>query len=245
MTKPSTTNLTVLPTPEQLKQVCKSICALEAIICPDGFNTYSYNKNWSETEEVCIKDNQQGDHIFILFSPDGVVINGFAHESEMSGWNHLEGDERENFYTENFDTLAVEEERRIWKGVVDQTPKVFHEFIHGEPVASTGTTFCIWQTKSDKEWQIGNINFPTDDYKDGSDDLLELLDGKPLTYQDWAEYYFDDVFTENHRLDIELVKKIFDNHPLTLEIAQAINPNLKDFDKLKTKLDEIGYEYKF
>jgi len=30
---------------------------------------------------------------------------------------------------------------------------------------------------------------------------------------------------------------------LTKEIALKLNPNLEDFEKLKTDLDEIGYPY--
>ena len=83
-----------------------------------------------------------------------------------------------------------------------------NEFIFGEPVKSIGTTFCIWQIQTDNNWRIGKVKLPNDDYKDGSIDLLQLLDGKPLTYKNWAEEYYEENFEDNE-LKLELVEKIY------------------------------------
>src|SRR5690606_16297161 len=131
----------------------------------------------------------------------------------------------------------------ISKGVVDELPKVFNEFIFGEPVKSIGTTFCIWQTKLDNEWKIGEVDLPKDEYKDGSSDLLQLLDGNPLTYKNWAEEYYEEEF-ESRELKLELIENIYEGTPITKDLAIEINPNLKDFEKLKSDLNEIGYKHK-
>lgn len=87
MSKLSTENLTLLPNPIELQKICKSISALEAILCPEWeFRYYSYQKDWSETEECCEMRNGQGDHMLIFFGNNGTCINGFAHESKMNGW---------------------------------------------------------------------------------------------------------------------------------------------------------------
>ena len=211
MNELSTQNLELLPRKEELKNLCKSISVLEAILCPEWeYRYYSYNNNWSEEEEVFEMRDGQGDQMLILFNKNGVVINGFAHESIM----------------------------RNWKGIRENIPDEFKEFIFGEPVKSIGTTFCIWQTKSDRKWQVGDINFPENNYLDGSKDLLKILDGKPDTYKNWAiEYY------ELDELSIELVEKVYNHKLLTKELINKMNPKLSDIDKLESDLKEIGYKY--
>jgi len=209
MNKLSTQNLELIPSPNILKQNCKSISTLEAIISPEwSYRYYSYQKDWSDTEEFCEMRDGSGNHMLIIFESNNVAINGFAHESKMIGQ----------------------------KEILSNLPAVFHEFIFGEPVKSIGTSFCIWQTESDKKWQIGNIQFSTDNYKDGSTELLQLLDGNPLTYKNWSEEYYEKEF------DLNLIKKIYSGAILTKQLVTQINPELNDFEKLKSDLNDIGYK---
>ena len=211
MNKLSTQNLELLPSSRELKKLCKSISVLEAILSPEwDYRYYSYNNKWSEEEEVFEMRNGQGDQMLILFSENGVIINGFACESIM----------------------------RNWKGVRDNIPIEFNEFIYEEPVKSIGTTFCIWKTDDDRKWQIGNIDFPENSYLDGSNELLKILDGKPETYKNWAVGYY-----EIDELLIEFVERVYNHEVMTVELVNKINPNLKDFNKLKFDLTEIGYAF--
>ena len=225
-------NLIQFPDIPILQQRCKSISALEAIICPEWeYRYYSYNNAWSEQEEFCEMRNGHGDQVLILFSPNGVVVNGFAHESKMNGWKSV--------VTETGDS---ELQQTIWKGVVDDLPNAFHEFIFGEPVRSIGTTFCFWRKPNDTSWTCGDIEFPDHPYKDGSVDLLQLLDGNPETYRDWAEMYYEEEFEERD-LDLELVKHVYDGKLLTKELVLRINPDLDDLDQLWKDLNEVGYPF--
>jgi hypothetical protein len=115
---------------------------------------------------------------------------------------------------------------------------MFQEFICGEPVKSIGTTFCVWQTNSDSQWRTGKVELP----KDGSADLLQLLDGKSLTYKEWAENYYEEEFMEKE-LKFKLVEKVFNGTFISREIAIEINSELEDFEQLKPELNEIGYEH--
>jgi hypothetical protein len=243
MNKLSTENLTLLPNPIELQKICKSISALEAIICPEWeYRYYSYQKDWSETEECCEMRNGQGDQMLIVFGNNGTCINGFAHESEMNGWKNIPIEEKKSFAKKLFGSkqaVKTELTQIISKGVVDYLPEVFNEFIFGEPVKSIGTTFCIWQTETDKNWKIGKIDLPNDDYKDGSSDLLQLLNGDPSTYKNWAEEYY-----ENDEIKLEIVEKVFNGEIITKEFVLALNPELDDFEQLKSDLNEIGYEHK-
>lgn len=195
--KLSTGNLSLLPNPTELKQICKSISALEATICPEWeYRYYSYNKDWSETEEFYEMRNGQGDQMLILFSKEGACINGFAHESELNGW-------RQELIEKQAELV-----QEIVNGIFDELPTIFQEFVFGEPVRSIGTTFCIWQTDSGSQWKTGKVKLPKDNYKDGSADLLQLLDGRSSTYTEWAEGYYEDEFKDKE-LNLNIVEKIF------------------------------------
>lgn len=79
-------------------------------------------------------------------------------------------------------------------------------------------TFCIWNTKANTGWEIGKINLPKVEYKDGSSDLLKLLDGKPMTYKKWAEEYYGEEF-ENRELKLKLVEKIYSGIAISKDLA--------------------------
>ncbi len=247
MTKISTKNISKIPDIESLKRLCKALSTLDAIICREWeFRYYSYDKNWDKTkgEEYFEMRNGSGDEFQILFCKDGSVINGQAHESEMCNWTEVDIQPK-SLKEKILNALGkkkTEMVQTIWKGVVDDLPTEFHEFIFGEPVKSKGTTFCIWRLKNDSQWNIGNIEFSKDEYGDGSEDLIFILDNDPKTYRKHALEYFDETF-EEHKLQLELVQHIYDNKPLTKEIILKINPKLDDFQELKIELDEIGYKY--
>ena len=164
----------------------------------------------------------------------------------MNGWKNIPIEENKSFLNKMFGSKTepkTELVQQIAIGIIDELPEEFNEFIFGEPVKSIGTTFCIWQTKTESNWKIGKVNLPKDEYKDGSSDLLELLDGKPLTYKNQAEEYYEENFEENE-LKLELVEKIYSGEEITKELVNEINPELNDFEKLKTELNEIGYKHK-
>ncbi len=241
---PSTTNLSDLPDIDNLKMLCKSISTLDAIICPDWqYRYYSYQNNWDTAlgEECMSMRNGSGDEFSILFSQSGAIINGLGHESEMSRWSEV-AVKSKNIFQNIFGKKQTEFKQDIWPGVVDKVPIEFQHFIFGEPIKSKGTTFCIWRKYTDHKWNIGDIAFPNDDYKDGSEHLLFILDNNPQTYHTWAIDYYDDNFEGNpNKLDLDLVKYIYENRNLTKDIAFKINSNVEDFEKLKSDVNEIGY----
>ena len=217
-----------------------------AIICPDWESRYySYDTNWGQSEECFSMRDGSGDEFLVLFSDHGAVISGFAHDSTMSNWKERELKpvnlrDKVALLFGNKKTIL---EQHIYSGVVDELPAVFHDFIFGEPVRSIGTTFCIWRESKDSSWKRGDIDFPDDDYGDGSADLLYILDNNPETYRKWALEYYEDEF-ESNKLKIDLVKHIYEHRVLTKEIVFKINPELEDIELLKKDLDQIRYPYK-
>ena len=158
--------------------------------------------------------NGSGDEYFILFDSQGAIMKGFAHESSMSPW-------------------ATESEQ-VCRGVLDEVPSEFQEFLT-EPAFSIGdTTFCIWRRKVDPFWQVGQIDYPEEDDPDGSEDLLFILDGAPTTYRDFAEQYYE------RPVDFSAVIHVYEQKPLTTEILEVLNAEVSRED-LKSDLAQIGY----
>ena len=213
----STKKLQNLPNKEKLQKICKSISVLDAIISQDWeYRYYSYNQKWGKDEELFEMRDGCGDQMLILFTKNGCVINGFAHE----------------LY--DFEE-SLPSESELIKGI----PDVFNDFILGEPVATIGTTFCIW-TNENNQWQLGNIKH----FKDGSDEMLSIFDGNPQTYIDFAIDYFEEDYssTENAK---NTVIKIYNHETLTREMVLSIVNELEDWAQLESDLEEIGYPYHF
>lgn len=238
MAEPSTKNLSLLPNPTELKAICKAISALDAIICQEWEHRYySYQTNWSKNEELFEIQNGQGDQLLILFSKMGTCINGFAHESEMNGWARAA--KKKSFF-KMFFSSREKRTQELPKGITDGLPRVFNDFIFGEPVKSIGTTFCIWQTAIDSGWEIGSTISSEDEIKDGSTDLLQLLDGTPFDYKVWAEEYY-----KIEELPLEAIERLYNQAVLTRELVALINPARGDLESLKSDLQEIDYPFQF
>jgi len=118
-------------------------------------------------------------------------------------------------------------------------PSIFNEFIFDEPVKSIGTTFCIWTT-AHSNWTIGQI----ENYEDNSAEMLNVFDGNPQTYVDWATEYFDESFIETG-ISLETVAEVYNGKTLTKEMVFTIVDELEDWKQLEDDLDEIGYPYNF
>jgi hypothetical protein len=208
----STKNLKGLPDKNKVQAICKAVSVLDAILSQEWvYRYYSYNCKWAENEEFCQIRNGQGDDVSILFNSYGCVINGMAHE----------------FLPKNKTKL------------IQGLPKAYEEFILGEPVASLGTTFCIW-TNPDGGWVSGDL----EDFNDGSEEFLKIFDGNPNTYIDWAKEYYEDAFTVNSNT-IDIVSGIYAGEILTSEIVLALVSELEDWDHLENDLLEIDYPHEF
>ena len=128
---------------------------------------------WSE--ECMEMRNGSGDHFFVLFTPNGAIINGQAHESEMCNWKEYPIKPK-NHLKNLISKRKLELKQNIWPGLIDKVPDEFRHFIVGEPIKPIGTTFCIWRKYTSSNWEKGEFDYPDDDYKDGSEHLLFILE---------------------------------------------------------------------
>lgn len=207
--------LDAIPDIPSLKKLSQSLATLDAIMSPEWeYRYYSFNSKWAAGEMMASMRNGSGDEYFILFDAHGAIMKGFAHESAMSPW--------------------ANDSEQVWPGVLDEVPNEFAEFLTEPAFSITATTFCIWRTSADASWQTGQIEYPEEEDPDGSEDLLFVLNGDPVTYHQFAEQYYE------CSIDLHAVRSIYEHQPLTAEIIKALNPEVS-LDSLRADLEEIAY----
>ncbi|MGW0996562.1 hypothetical protein [Streptomyces sp. NPDC002520] len=209
-----------LPEPAVLREHCRSLAILEAVLSPESSDRYhSFDDHWSEEESMASMRNGSGDEYSIIFSPAGVYVRGFDHESPMSPYAAY----------------------GPWPGVLDEVPDVFRVCVE-EPAFSDEdgiplVTACMWRETGDEGWRAGTIEFPdtgTED-PDGAGYLFQLLvDRSPEAFQQWAEDYYE------VPVDLEAVRHVFSSRPLTEEVVRALNPETVLADLVKD-VAEIGF----
>lgn len=183
---------------------------LDAILCPEWEGRhYSFNSRWAEGEMMASMRNGSGDDWSLLFSRAGAAMKGFSHEAPMASGP-------------------------TWPGVLSDMPAVFGSFLSEPAFSIKDTTFCIWRTASDSQWQTGSVAFPSGPDPDGSAGLLFILDGKTQTYQQWAEEY--------NEVDISraAVAHVYQHLPLTVDIVAELNADITLLD-LAADIAEIGH----
>ncbi|MEU6840586.1 hypothetical protein ABZ930_01770 [Streptomyces sp. NPDC046716] len=209
-----------LPEISVLREHCRSLAVLEAILSPEWEDRYhSFDDRWSGTEAMASMRDGSGDEFSIVFSPAGAYVRGFAHESPMSPYA----------------------QDGPWPGVLDDVPDVFRSCVE-EPAfcdedEMPAVTACVWRETKDAVWKTGRIEYPDgqSDDPDGAGSLFELLvDRSPEAFQRWAEDYYE------VPVALTAVSHIFASRPLSDSVVTALNPEITLAD-LAEELTEIGY----
>lgn len=211
----STRNLRDLTDIDGLRRLLKSLATLDLIICPEWeYRYYSFNSKWDENEQMGSMRNGSGDEFFAWFTKAGCFFKGFDHECEMSSWA-----------TDN---------QLPWPNVYEGVPDSLRAALN-EPAFSIGSvSFCFWRLYGDKMWNLGEIDFHNTDDPDGSEYMLEILNGDPVVYQSFAEEYYE------QEMPLWAIKEVYAHRPLTEEIVQALNPEAT-LESMAGELEEIGY----
>ncbi len=211
----STRNLEALSHPEVLRRICKSIATLDAILEPVWEDRYySYNSRWDKGQEMASMRDGEGNFFFVLFDEPGVALKGYEKDSPTGIYNREKG--------------------KPWPGVLDHVPPVFRDFVNEPAFRVNDATFCVWRRKNDDKWRTGEISFPPGADPDGSERLLQILDGDPATFHHWAESYHEVQVAE------EAIARIYRHEPVVAELLALLNPDVSLAD-LQVDLDEIGY----
>lgn len=69
--------------PSELKKRCQSIALLDAILSPEWeYRYYSFNNNWSDSQQLASMRDGHGNELFILFERNQTILKGYLKESE-------------------------------------------------------------------------------------------------------------------------------------------------------------------
>lgn len=196
---------------------------LDAIIMPEWqYRYYSFEAPTTHSGDVSLGSmrNGSGDDLHAIFGHVGCVVRGFAHEYPMSPY--------------------ASDPVEVFPGVLSEVPDDFKDCItalHSDWWRDI--TFCVWRRHSDSCWQRGNINFPEHHGHDpdGSGFLLSAYDGRPETYQRWAEDYYSGT---RPTFSLDAIRSVFEHRPLTAEIIRELNPE-RSLTELLTEVQQIGY----
>jgi hypothetical protein len=207
------TVLEMLPEPEWLKKQMLVQAALNIILCEEDWLRYHrFDPNWGQNISLAKIDNGAGDHLFILFSPEGTLLKGFDHESELSPY--------------------ANDEEEIAPGIYKAVPSSLSHLLEDDALEREDVTFCIWREKSDTAWKKGNAE--VSEHVDGSGFLIGAIFPTAEDYVEFAEGYFE------QQLPLGVVSQIYQGNPITDEMIRTLNPERNVEETLK-ELAELGF----
>ncbi|MDI4645865.1 hypothetical protein [Cohnella hashimotonis] len=193
------TVLDLLPEPAILKKQLKIQAALNTIVCQEDWLRYhSFDQDWAEDVSMAKIDNGAGDRMYILFSPDGCILKGFDHESELSPY--------------------AQDEHRVFDGIYDDVPAQLLSLLDDDAMEKDVVTFCIWRESSESNWRKGKVAI-TEGESDGSQFLVGCIFQTPEDFVEFAEGYFE------LSLPLDIVVKIYDGASITGDMIKALNPD--------------------
>jgi hypothetical protein len=212
----STRDLSELPDVDDLRRRMQSLAILNAILCREReYRYFSFDSRWGVGEQLGSMRDGQGDHYFAMFNPAGCWLKGFAHEAPMSPF--------------------ASDPPRVAPGVLEGVPDEFAACLVEPAFVLEETTFCIWRRYGRREWRHGPVKFAEDGRdQDGSADLLRCLDGRPETYQKWAEEYYE------HEVSLGAIRAVYAHEPLNQRLIHQFNDRIL-LQELREDIRDIGY----
>ncbi|RAT93976.1 hypothetical protein [Brevibacillus sp. Leaf182] len=200
--------------PEVLKQRMLVLSALDILMCQEEWlRRYQFDPQWDESTTFASINNGAGDDLYILFTPEGVIVKGFDHESEMSP--------------------HAREEYEVWPGIYEQVPLALLHRLDDEALTKEEVTFCLWRESTDHVWKTGDVHNPQG-LDDGSDFLLGMIYDSPEDYVEWAEAYYE------VKVPLAVVGYTFSNTSITKEMMMELNPEV-DLEMAMKELQAIGF----
>ncbi|GAA1414131.1 hypothetical protein GCM10009639_67730 [Kitasatospora putterlickiae] len=152
-----------LPDAPVLRDRCRGVAMLEAILGPDWVDRYySFDSRWGDGEETASMRDGEGDDWFMVFSAAGVYARGFDHTAANAGARLL-----------------------------PEVPEAFRSHVQepafGEEDGVPLATVCFWREGGDTAWRAPSAA-PT-----GGVGLFALLAAEDLAeaYRAWAEEYYE------------------------------------------------------
>jgi hypothetical protein len=202
-----------LAPPAALLRLTRALSVLDEVFWPEwDERCYSLDR---ERDGTCLARmrNGEGDLWYVVFLPNGAaVLRGFDHNSVMSPYRH--------------------DDERLWPGLCEGMPRSLQPWKNAADIEPNEVTFVMWHLPRAR-WQAGHVKFPPGKDPDGSEGLLELLDGDPASYVRYAEARL------GHKVNLEAVRNVYGG-VLDAGIIQKLNAHADTADILKSAR-EMGF----
>jgi len=200
--------LFTLPHPGQLLKRSKALATLDALYCQQwDLRCFSHNSRWSENEQMASMRDGEGNDYFIRFAPFGTAVKGT--------------------YIENgtFENNEIADKARA------EMPKTFESFLSEPAFSVNEASFIAWFDEKIEEWKKTVSN-----KGDGSDILMECIQGDGMVFKNWAyDYYEIDI-------KLEFIEHVFQFMPIDAQFIEQLGVYV-DRNLLREDLGEIGYPY--
>lgn len=211
----STRQLSTLPDIDCLRRRMQRMSALDAVLSTKfGESQFEFHPEWADDEQVGAFKSGSGNRLFAHFTSSGCVIVGFAHESAMSA----------------FRTSPP----KLWPGLLSSVPEELRASCDEPAFDIASTTFVVWRRAVDNAWYTDTIEYPDDDYGDGSHELLSQL---VMSAEEFAEWLSENYEVE---IDADIVQRVLSGEPFSNELLSLLNPDIP-LKKLRRAVIETGY----
>ncbi|MBQ1220561.1 MAG: hypothetical protein IIX83_04150 [Peptococcaceae bacterium] len=215
----------------------KKQAILDIIMTPEDdawFRLVSYEYHKQKQCDIFKITGDDGDHLYILFSKDGVLIKGCDHESCFSPYLLDEG-------TEDADEVSQSERLAfidsMYHGIPDALLALMDDDMNREAV-----TFCLWQTADETTWHRSQVAQPdtclqmdSNHIDDGGEKrLMAYIFPSADEWYEWAAIYY-----ELREEGWDAAARIYDAEELTRTMVEDLNPE-RDYDSIMDECEVNG-----
>lgn len=208
----SSHDLTRMPDLAGFRRLTRSLAVLDAVMSPQWeYRYYSFDPSWGDGEMMASMRDGSGDHWFAVLCTAGAALVGLAHESP----GYKPGEPH--------------------PGVFAGLPEVFDANLRQEPAFETSNaTFCVWRLWEQERWHSGASTGHELPRKDGSAQLLSILEGRPEQYKAFAEDYFE------REIGLADVAAVYEHQTIDRGLITRLNPEA-DVAAVEEELRTLGY----
>lgn len=215
---------------QTMKTLLKKQAILDIIMTPENdewFRLVSYDYKAEKQCDIFKITGHDGDHLYILFSPDGVLIKGCDHESCFSPYLLLDNDNE--VANEAAESERIEFIQSMYRDIPDVLLALLEDDMDKEAV-----TFCLWQLDNETQWHKSQVPQPDSCLAQDSNTVDDGGEKRLMAYifpsaNEWFEWAY--LYYELREEGWDAVARIYDAEELTRTMVEDLNPN-RDFDSI-------------
>ncbi len=220
-----------------MKSLLQKQAILDIIMTPEGDEWFRLVSYEYDKQNKCNRfkiTGDDGDHLYILFSPNGVLLKGCDHESCFSPYLLDEGTEDADEQSQSERLAFID---NMYRDIPDTLLQLMTEDMNREAV-----TFCMWQQGDDPAWHRSQVAQPdtclqldSNIIDDGGEKrLLSYIFSSADDWYEWAAVYY-----ELREEGWDAAARIYEGEELTRTMVEDLNPE-RDYDSIMDECMENG-----